>query len=149
MRYHAIFSILAFLLIGTLFQACDAGTQKQQVQEEANDQPYAEFMQFYDQFLTDSIFQMERVLFPLEGIPANVDSETLAKDFRWTPENWQLHRPFEFEGSDFEQKFIPFDEDLIIERIRHNSGAYASERRFAKIEGKWYLIYYAGLNAVN
>lgn len=144
---NSIFIVLAAALIISLSNfTCGTPQQKQQI----SDAPFVEFMQFYRQFLEDSTFQMERVLFPLEGVPPRVDSTTLASGkFRWQKEDWELHRPFNFEGSDFEQQFIPFDEDLIIETIVHKSGAYASERRFAKIEGKWYLIYYAGLNQVN
>jgi hypothetical protein len=134
-----LFSALIFILITS---AC--GTRQQEPQ--ASNDPFIEFMQFYNKFLRDSTFQMERVLFPLEGLPSNADSTQLAaKKFRWEKDEWIMHRPFEFEGSDFEQQFTPFDDDLIIENIVHKSG-YASERRFAKIEDKWYLIYYSGLN---
>jgi hypothetical protein len=138
--------LVSALIIGLSSFSCGTPQQKKQV----SDDPFVEFMQFYRHFLEDSAFQMERVLFPLEGIPSSVDSTTLAAGkFRWQKEDWELHRPFNFEGSDFEQQFIPFNDDLIIENIVHKSGNYASERRFAKIEGQWYLIYYAGLNQVN
>ena len=146
MRNSIFIALVVASVMGLSFFSCGTPQQKQQVP----DDPFVEFMQFYRQFLEDSTFQMERILFPLEGVPTNVDSTTLAGGkFRWQKEDWELHRPFNVEGSDYEQQFMPFDEDLIIETIVHKSGNYASERRFAKIEDKWYLIYYAGLNQVN
>ena len=85
--------------------SCKTRPKEQQV----SDDPFVEFMQFHQQFLEDSIFQIEHVLFPLEGLPSNADSATLATDnFRWLKEDWQIHLPFDFENSDYEQQFIPF-----------------------------------------
>jgi len=141
------FCILLFsvLVISLMTMSCKTRPQEQQ----ASDEPFLEFLQFHKQFLEDSIFQIEHILFPLEGLPSNADSATLAtNNFRWQKEDWQVHRPFNFENSDYEQQFIPFDDGLILENIVHKSGGYVSERRFAKIEGVWYLIYYGGLNQV-
>ena len=142
MRNKLFTLLFSTLIIIIILSSCGTRQQEQQ----ASNDPFIEFMQFYNKFLQDSTFQMGRVLFPLEGMPSNADSALIAaKNFRGQKEDWIMHRPFEFEGSDFEQQFMPFDDDLIVESIVHKSG-YASERRFAKIEDKWYLIYYSGLN---
>jgi hypothetical protein len=36
----------------------------------------------------------------------------------------------------------------MVERIVHQSGEYGMMRRFARLGGQWYLIYYAGLNSI-
>ena len=110
----------------------------------------ADFKTFYEKFLTDSTFQIERIVFPLDGIPDNADSATLVNgNFKWTKENWRVHKAFDPEELGFSIQFIPFGDDLIIEKLTHNSGAYGMIRRFAKLEdGKWYLIFYAGLNPI-
>lgn len=109
----------------------------------------ADFLQFHDRFLQDSSFQLEHILFPIEGVPSNPDSATLASgQFRWQKTDWAIHKAFDFENSDYERQFVPFDSNLIIERIVHKSGGYRSERRFSKSGEDWYLIYYASLNPV-
>lgn len=106
------------------------------------------FSEFYQRFLTDSLFQLERVLFPLQGLPDKADSATLAgNNFRWQMEDWTLHRPIRA-GSDFSITFSAPTETTVQEKIRHASGRYAMERRYARFDDGWYLIYYAGLNAV-
>ena len=40
---------------------------------------------------------------------------------------------------------IKFSEDLIIEKILHDNGQYAAERRFLRDDSGWELIFYADL----
>lgn len=137
MRY--IFCLASLL---TVF-GCTQDQQKSETTSEVSD-----FSTFYVQFHQDSVFQTEHILFPLQGIPSNADSaQLLDKTFRWERENWEMHRAIP-PNSDFSSKLLPVDEALIIEQILHQSGDYAIERRFAKINDKWWLIYYAGLNRV-
>lgn len=106
------------------------------------------FADFYQRFLSDSLYQMEHILFPLQGIPDKADSATIVgNSFRWQMEDWKLHRPIPA-GSDFSVTFRPLSETIIQENIRHESGVYAMERRYAEFDDGWYLIYYAGLNSV-
>ena len=108
------------------------------------------FEVFYAKFHQDSLFQMERITFPLEGLPANADSTALSNNnFRWQKEDWQMHKPFDSKNGEYEIKFSSFGEDLIIEKVMHKSGNYGMLRRFARISGEWHLIYYAGFNRVN
>lgn len=106
------------------------------------------FAEFYQRFLTDSLYQMEHILFPLQGLPDKADSLTLAaNNFRWQMEGWNMHRPIS--GNDFTINFRMLTENTIQENIRHTSGNYAMERRYSNFDDGWYLIYYAGLNAVD
>ena len=107
----------------------------------------SDFYSFYKQFHSDSLFQIDHIVFPLEGLPNKVDSLTIASgDFRWQKEDWIMHRPVDYEMSDFKRQIIPLSDEMVIERIVHESGQYGMIRRFSKIVDEWYLIYYAGVN---
>ncbi len=134
--YHPIskISILFLVAVAALAIACNrSGSDK-------------DFEVFYERFLRDSLYQMEHITWPLEGIPDNVGSEEEAAGFRWERKDWIMHRPFD-ESTGFRSEFTPISEDLVIERIVHESGDYGMLRRYARLgdEG-WQLIYYAGLN---
>ncbi len=108
----------------------------------------ADFVTFYEQFHKDSAFQMSHIPFPIEGLPPEVDSLTLATGtFRWTAEQWTLHRSFS-EESDFTRTFIIYNDRMILEKIVHKNGQLGMARRWAKIGDRWQLIYYAALNRV-
>ncbi len=132
------FGIFGCILIGT---ACK---NKAASESTVNS---SDFIAFYERFLTDSLFQIEHVQFPLEGIPDNADSADVAGgDFRWERETWQMHRKFDAEKTGFRVNLEPFGSEIVTERILHESGQYAMLRRYAKMDGEWRLIYYAGLN---
>jgi hypothetical protein len=107
----------------------------------------AGFLAFYQQFHDDSLYQLEHVIFPLQGIPAEADSASLADaNFRWQRENWILHRPIEESGTDFARSFKKITDEMVIENITVANGQYGMQRRFSKSGDDWYLIYYAGMN---
>lgn len=107
---------------------------------------FDEFESFYEIFHQDSLFQLEHIIFPLQGMPTSIgDNPEDISNFKWQKSDWLMHRPIDPDG-EFKQVLTPIDEALIIEKIVHQSGSYAMERRFAKLGDDWYLIYYAGLN---
>ena len=110
---------------------------------------YSDFNQFYEQFLQDSLFQVQHINFPLDGLPDNAVAygDTLG-NFRWTAENWRMHRPIDFDKTKFEQNFQTLGDELIIENIIDPTVGYGMMRRWAKIGGEWSLIYYVGLNPI-
>lgn len=108
---------------------------------------YSEFNQFYDEFMQDSLFQVQHIQFPMEGLPDNAAGyEGDLRDFRWTAENWRMHRPIDFQKSKFVQNFETLGDELIIENISDRDSGYGMMRRWAKIGGDWSLIYYVGIN---
>lgn len=137
MRYTFLF----FLLIS--FFAC-----KQETTTTSNSDAEADsFEAFYHKFHNDSLYQMEHIVFPLPGLPAEVDSVTLASgNFKWEKENWRMHKDLG-NNPGFQQEFTALTPDLVIERLTHKKmGNVGIIRRFAKIGGEWNLIYYAALN---
>lgn len=128
------------LITGALILSCSRPDE----QPDVND-----FETFYDRFHSNPDYQMAHISFPLEGLPSNADAETIASgDFRWEAEDWQLHQPFDPANGEFKRELISFGNDMVIEKITHKNGQFGTVRRFAKLGGEWYLIYYAGLNRI-
>ena len=138
--------LISFLLLAACGQK-EANPNEATPSTPSEPEPLAEFIQFYEQFHQDSIFQMEHILFPLAGMPSMLTNEAIPSDFRWQREEWRMQKPLDPEG-EFKQQFSPVDDALIIEYIVHQTGKYAMERRFAKLGEEWNLIYYSDLNAV-
>lgn len=142
---------LNYFLIGfLLFTACGQGeAEPNEITGSSTEkpEPLAEFIQFYEQFHQDSLFQIEHILFPLAGAPSMLTNQAVPSGFKWQREDWVMQQPLDPDG-EFKQQFSPVDEALVIEYIVHESGKYAMERRFARLGDEWNLIYYSDLNAV-
>lgn len=148
MAFMNRFFLLVSLIMGLL--AC-GGDQPADNSTEARgtEQSYQEFAAFYERFHQDSAFQMERILFPLPGLPREADSALIASGrYRWTAEDWNLQRPLNLQRSNFKRELIPVSKDLIIEKLIQPEYNLQIERRFSRLEDGWHLIYYAGLNNI-
>lgn len=140
--YNKKRSALVLLIIVFLFHSCSKNSG-----DEAS--AMKEFEEFYQNFQIDEAYQLEHINFPLEGLPANADAETIAtQDFQWQAEDWVMQRPFDFSDGKFKRELVTFGDDLVVEKIVHQNGKFGTIRRFAKLGGEWYLIYYAGLNRI-
>ncbi len=108
------------------------------------------FVEFYIQFHTDSVFQLEHIVFPLEGIPQidSTSTEESLENFKWSKEDWVIHKNITETESYFKKEYSEFA-GMINERIYHQNNQFEMIRRFAKIQDEWHLIYYAALNQVN
>ena len=139
MKYFLPFALL-------LFFACK--NQPQNGTDTPPDTSLPEgFSEFYQRFHQDSAFQMNHIIFPLEGIPDNADKETIESGtYRWQREDWHLMRSVDYQMSEYRRDFIPLTDEMVMERILHKSGQFGMVRRFAIISSEWHLIYYAGVN---
>lgn len=106
----------------------------------------AGFTTFYERFLSDEDYQLAHIVFPLEGLPPAMEDAAAAREFRWQRTDWQVHQPLDPVESGFRSSFLALENGLMVEQIRNAEGTYGMERRFARMGGEWYLIYYAGLN---
>lgn len=137
--------LAALLLLPILLIACRPADQAEQVGAAPPAELGDEFRAFYERFLRDSLYQMEHIQFPVPGLPNNATGDD--PDFRWTRENWTLHRPNDAEQTGFSSRFTPIGDDLVIEQLVHPGSGMMLERRFARLDDEnWYLIYYAGMN---
>ena len=104
-----------------------------------------EFLSFYDRFHSDSLYQIEHILFPLQGQKfRGSEEEWVDENFKWQKETWRMHKPFdEMEGS-FKQEFTSF-EGIVTEVTQDVYGQFNMVRRFAKMDSTYYLIYYKAM----
>lgn len=101
-----------------------------------------EFQEFYQKFSTDSVFQIEHTVFPLEGIRSPKDSlDKIDPNFRWSRDQWIIHRSFDDANGTFSREFVEIP-GLVTEIISDQSGQFTMERRFGKLSSGWHLIYY-------
>lgn len=97
-----------------------------------------DFDGFFTRFQQDSAFQMEHIVFPLEGKHTSYDSEEM---LYWDKESWKLHGEYDESLTDFRRTYQVFN-GIVIEIIQDKYDFSKIERRFAKMNNEWMLIYY-------
>lgn len=101
------------------------------------------FDQFNARFHSDSVFQLSRVDFPIEGI-----SVSGFEKHNWTKQNWQfLSVPVaeKTEIGDYEHSLMKTD-TLVIEKFWIPGSSFEVERQFKLINNTWFLVYYNDIN---
>ena len=144
MRYILLFGF-------TFFFACkNKQTAPASTGADQQEAPLPEgFAEFYQRFHSDSVFQVEHIVFPLAGLPDQADSAMVAGgNFYWQAENWKMQKAIDFELSEYERQLLPLNKMLVEEHIVHKNGQFGMVRRFANMGNGWNLIYYAGMNRV-
>ena len=99
--------------------------------------PREDFNTFYNKFHDDSVFQIDRVKFPLKGYAMDTSESQLA----WEKNSWVMHRNTiqDIDTSQFKIN-VEKTEYLYKEKVFIEGGGFASERIFKQINGKWYLV---------
>lgn len=90
------------------------------------------FSDFYYRFHNDSIYQLDHILFPLKEKDNGEN---------WTTEDWVINKQFELNEEEFSVTMENFN-GIVTETIKANTGVFQLQRRFAKFDGQWTLIYY-------
>ena len=130
-------SNILLILLSLLLFSC-----KEKVAEIPKTEIPEDFVEFYNKFHTDTLFQVEHIHFPLEGMPALAPGSDLEGfSFWWERVGWKMHKPFDDNGGTFTRTFSNFA-GIITEQISDNSGQFTMMRRFSKMDGEWTLIYY-------
>ena len=145
--------LIIFIFITLLFSiGCKkkAAVQEPVVsQTEAQTLP-ADFIAFYEKFHADSAYQMAHIQFPLEGFPAQADSNiVMEKSFRWTADTWRMHRHISLLDTLFIRKFESPLPMMVTEKIQQRNTPFSMYRRFYKRGDEWMLIFYSDMNAMN
>jgi hypothetical protein len=143
------FHWISLLSISLIFSACLSGEPKEEAPSTTATQEVdlSDFYAFYRKFHNDSLFQVNHIAFPLKGVPSSADSAALANDnFTWKRENWRMHKPIDFEVSEFQRDLKPVGESMVIESIVNPEKKVGMVRHYAKVAGEWNLIYYVGIN---
>jgi hypothetical protein len=110
--------------------------------------PSAEFMQFYEQFHADSIFQIEHISWPLPGeLTTQKDSSRITKEpIEWQLDKWTMHRKINLSTGEFQRSWQFLGDLMVTERIIQIQSGFRLERRFAKASnGNWSLIFYSDI----
>lgn len=141
------------MLFALLF-SCGGGSSEQTFKNSVFDLESTvptDFMDFYVKFCQDSVFQMEHIQFPLKGMPAMAVeiSQDSINNFYWQEEEWTVHKPFVGDEEEYLKEFQKISDNLISEYIIERKMGYGMERRFSKLGGTWYLIYYMDMNKIN
>lgn len=144
-----VFSVLLALMI--FAGACKRNSNETEklttvgnLENYSNELPQ-DFIEFYQKFHEDSIYQLEHIDFPLKGLPDGADPEEKDfEDYYYTRDQWVLHKTFD--PKLFSTEMIVLSDIIIEERITERKYQLMIIRRFAKGSGGWRLIYYAGLN---
>lgn len=96
------------------------------------------FKTFYERFIQDSLFQIERVRFPLKGQYESFDGERKWSKNKWSFMNWDFRENM-YDGDD--------STSIIQDSCKFFYGAYCREcgfsfeMEFQKLNDKWFLTY--------
>lgn len=128
-----------FLLPFLLCFACSNSVTEDATQVETTTEIPADFQDFYQQFHTDSVFQMAHIQFPLqsptgEGTTIRIDAD-----------QWTIQRGIQ-PASGYTSHFTALTDDLIIEEIINPKDKTGLVRRFLRDGDSWKLIYYQGIS---
>lgn len=127
--------------ISTLFLAsCNKPNPEVSNDAEVSSSLPEDFYEFYDQFHSDSVFQMSHIIFPIKGDPS---------DPIINQDEWILHKPFDSMNGTFERDFRILGSKIVAEYIYEQTGNFAMERRFGKLSDGWNLIYYDPMSQVS
>ena len=101
------------------------------------------FDEFNKKFHSDSLFQVSRVDFPIEGKHVFGFEQN-----NWTRKNWQFQVIPVGEKTEIEeyQHSLIKTDTLITERFWIPDSGFEVERQFKLIHNKWFLIYYNDIN---
>lgn len=147
-----MFKLSLYLTVFILaISACKQSPTAQQRPPEADAQVELpkDFTPFYEKFLTDSLYQIAHITWPLQGIKTiQQDSVTPGvSDTQWTLEEWRMHRLDLVNSGEFKRSFKVIGDFMVQEQIRAISVPFGIERRYARqANGEWELIYYASVH---
>lgn len=147
-----VLSVIVLLLLP--FSSCREkvpDSVEAQLEENVIDTLPDDFVAFFDRFHEDSAYQMQHIIFPLEGLPPITgDIDTLPTErFFWQKKDWTKHNRFTDPGGHFDHWYLVINERIIEHWIQAKGTNVHMKRRFAKLEDGWYLIYYMGMRPIN
>lgn len=129
--------IIVFLFIRYMVDSPRASQLSEATTDHSEEVIPEHFWKFYRQFHTDSIYQMQAIQFPLEGI---IKQETKGLRHKWVREQWKMHRkPENLAGFDISYAHYG---SLIEEVIEDRTAHFRMLRRFSQKDTSWTLIFY-------
>lgn len=135
--------ILIVLLVNFFTVSCNRKKDLNNYQIRNTATEIENFNEFNIRFHTDSIFQLARVNFPIGG--KSIDG---FEKHDWTLKNWEMLKTLVIETSqtkDYKHSLTKSD-TLVIEKYWIPESGFEVERKFKRINNKWFLIYYNDVN---
>lgn len=135
---------ITFLLLVFILISCNRNSEKKNnyvIKNTAN--TVENFDEFNIRFHTDSIFQLARINFPIEG--KSIDGFDRNE---WNSENWEmLKTPVvdKSENKEYEHSLVKSD-TLVVEKYWIKDSGFLVERKFKRVKNKWFLTYYNDVN---
>lgn len=131
------FLLLTILSISSISIHCDKSKKTSPKTIISKEVTIENFDQFYDKFHNDSIFQMSRIKFPLEGHQLSSDGEINWSKANWTTLKTKIH---DIDTTEYKIDYKKTDKSFYQKFWVENSGFW-SEYKFKVINKKWYLVY--------
>lgn len=122
--------VLSFLAASIILYEC---TTKRNVPDKGE-----VFVSFYHRFHKDSAFQISRIRFPLPGINSEA-MEVGDTVYYWQKKDWVLSHLVD--TTLFKRK-ISLSDSVAMEEITNQYPDLLIKRKFQRINGDWYLVYY-------
>ena len=131
------FLLLTILTILSIIVSCDKFKKTRTKSINNKEVTIENFDKFYDKFHIDSLFQMSRIKFPLEGYQFDSEGKT-----NWSKTNWITLKTkiYDIDTTEYKIEFKKTDKSFSEKFWVENSGFW-SEYKFEVINGKWYLVY--------
>lgn len=99
-----------------------------------------DFDVFYERFLTDSAFQMSRIVFPLPGINAMDMEESGDSVYYWTKDNWIMLKQPDLDPNEFVRDMHVTD-TIATDEIYMDDAGFYFKTTYKPIKNKWHLVY--------
>lgn len=102
------------------------------------------FLDFYQKFHTDTVYQMAHIQWPLKGQKVSPTDSTMTPQlYEWTRAEWAPMQMPDTTMSTLKRTYEMVGEVLVIEKMSYPMIGFGYERQFYEEEdGQWYLIYY-------
>ncbi len=135
-------NLLLLFILSAFLLACNQSKKEANAPIDyiSNDVP-SSFLEFYEQFHADEGYQMDHIIFPLDG--ERQDTSTMKMvNIKWHKDSWIMHKEFNSYNETFKRSFKNL-QGIIIEVIEDQTGQFSMERRFSIIGEEWNLIFYS------
>ena len=107
-----------------------------------NDNDQEDFNEFFKEFTTDSLFQIERVKFPWRLLMTTEDGETVEETSKedWTHSTFYYEQSYGTRQEDaYTQEIKNYGDTIKLERRGVDNGIHV-DYEFVKDKGKWVLV---------
>lgn len=101
-----------------------------------------DFGAFHVKFYEDSLFQLQRIEFPMMGVSPSGEEQ-----FIWTTENWKILKPITVDGQEIDRQILDMD-NVMQERILVQS-KFMIQLMYALVDNKWHLTSYSGIRDIS